>query len=72
MFGSFKTFSSDVFGQAEQSGTLRRLFGAIVGRPFFEESDLENAVKHLLISKGLDENLPLRDYPELMQDPTLI
>lgn len=57
----FRTFSRDVFGQAKQSGTLGRLFGAMVGRPFFEEKDLKHAVNSLLISKGLDENLPLRD-----------
>jgi hypothetical protein len=53
--------STAVFGQANQSGTLSRIFRAIVERPFFRENYLENAVKSLLISKGLDENLPLRN-----------
>jgi hypothetical protein len=57
----FKTFSCDVFGQANQSGTLSRLFGAVVGKPFFEANNLEIAVKNLLMSKGYDENIPLRD-----------
>ena len=57
----FRTFSRDVFGEPNQSGTLGRLFGAIVGRPFFEKKNLEHAVKSLLISKGPDENLSLRD-----------
>lgn len=57
----FKTMSGKIFAPSWKHKPVIKEIGAIFGNPWYNARDLENAVKELLVSKGMDMDISLRE-----------
>ena len=57
----FKNLSSEVFGKGSPPNFVIKLLKGSTGHAWFDAEKLERVIRDLLVARGLDENIPLKE-----------